>query len=197
MTIGNQISWKHYNGYERANQRDAITFLTNSITPMLKLKLLQTCHDSNSFIAYWFTLIHIIRSTSVEYFKEVKRAFKRRNIKNYPGEDVELMSTDLHNGFTVLHEAAMYDQNMSVSIINCFLDAGSMSTGRDIDAFRHPLRNKKLRLTHKLEDIRHKGYYEAHNKLVNVAQDHYQTLRDHKRWPAAKDSKDLKALNRG
>ena len=27
VMIGNQISWKHYDGYERANQRDAITFL--------------------------------------------------------------------------------------------------------------------------------------------------------------------------
>ena len=60
VTFGNQISSEHYDGYERANQRDAITFLTNSITPMLKLKLLQTCHDDDSFIAYWFTLIHII-----------------------------------------------------------------------------------------------------------------------------------------
>ena len=153
---------------------------------MLKLKLLQTCHDSNSFIVDWFTLIHIVRSTSVERFEEVKRTFKGRNIKNYPGEDVELMSTELHNGFSVLHEAAMYDQNMSVGMINCFLDAGSMSTGRDIDDFRHPLRNEKLRLTQKTQDVCHKGYYEAHDELVKaeldvpsllkVAQDHYQTL---------------------
>ena len=47
---------------------------------MLKLKLLQTCHDNDSFIAYWFTLIHIVQSTSVERFEEVKRAFKGRNI---------------------------------------------------------------------------------------------------------------------
>ena len=45
VTIGNEISSKHYDGYKRANERDAITFLTNSITPMLKLKLLQTCHE--------------------------------------------------------------------------------------------------------------------------------------------------------
>ena len=69
--------------------------------------------------------------------------------------------THVHNGFTVLHEAAMYDQNMSVGMLNSLLDAGSMSTGRDIDDFRHPLRNEKLRLTSKLEEIRHKGYYEA------------------------------------
>ena len=61
--------------------------------------------------------------------------------------------------------------------------------------------------TAKLKDIRHKGYYEAHGELVkaeldvpsllNVAQDHYRTLRDHKQWPATRDSKDLKGLNRG
>ena len=101
----------------------------------------------------------------------------------------------------------MFDQNMSVGMLNSLLDAGSMSTGRDIDDFRHPLRNEKLKLTAKLEDIRHKGYYEAHDELVkaeldvpsllNVAQDHYRTLRDHKRWPATRDSKDWKGLNRG
>ena len=78
-----------------------------------------------SFITYWFTLINIVRSTSIERFEKVKRTFKGRNIKNYPDEDVELMSTDLHNRFTARHEATMYDQNMSVGMVNCFLDAGS------------------------------------------------------------------------
>ena len=107
---------------------------------------------------------------------------------------MELMSTDLNKGFTV-------------GMINCFLDAGSMSTGCNIDNFRHLLGKEKLRLTNKLKDIRHKGYYEAHDELVkaeldvpsllNVAQDHYHTLRDHKRWPATRDLKDSKGINRG
>ena len=128
---GNKMSTKLYDCYERASQRDGIMFLTNLIIPMLKLKLLQTCHDSVSFIAYWFTLIHIVRSTSVERFEEVKKTFKGRNIKKYQGEDVKPMSTDLHNGFTVLNEAAMYDQNMSVGMINSLLNRESMSNGRN------------------------------------------------------------------
>ena len=84
----NELATKPYNSYEQANQRDAIKFLTNLITPMLKLKLLQTCEDDDSLIAYWFTLIHIISSTSVKQFEEIKNTFKGRNIKNYPGEDV-------------------------------------------------------------------------------------------------------------
>ena len=134
--------------------------------PMLKLQLLQTCQDNDSFIAYWFTLIHILPSTSVKQFEEIKKMFKERNIKNYLGEEVERLTTNLHNGFTVLHEAAMYKPGMSQGMINCFLDAGSTSTGRDSDDFRHLLRNKKDRLSLKLQEIRHKRYYEAHNKLV-------------------------------
>ena len=79
---------KHYDSYERAHQQDAIMFLTNSITPMLKLKLLQICQDNDFFIAYCFTLIHMVRLISVKQIKETKKMSKGRNIKNYPGEDL-------------------------------------------------------------------------------------------------------------
>ena len=69
--------------------------------------------------------------TSVKQFEEIKKAFKIRNIWNYPGEDIELLAIIFQDGFTVPHEAALYKPGMSLGMINCFLDTGSTSMSCD------------------------------------------------------------------
>lgn len=86
-TSGNKTAAEHYSGHELA-QTNVKNFLKSSISQMLKLKLLQTFHDDDLFITPWFTLAHILCSTSVENFKEVKKAPKSRNIKFYAREDI-------------------------------------------------------------------------------------------------------------
>lgn len=70
--------------------------------------------------------------------------------KNYQGEDLELASTNFHNDFTVLHKAGIFEPDMSLGMINCFLDAGSTRLSHHIDDFMHTLRNQKEMLRTKL-----------------------------------------------
>ena len=62
----NEIMEKHFDAYDIANVRDAKEFLLNSIDADLETQLYENCTDEDSFCAYWFNLIHIVRSVSID-----------------------------------------------------------------------------------------------------------------------------------
>ena len=131
----------------------------------------------------------------------IKDRIKSRSIKDYSGENVESITSAFRGDWEELHGAGMYDQNLTMSMLNRIMEAGGSSN----EDFRFPLRNLKEKLEKKLLSIRHMSYHDAHTKMVKddldvesvlkEAKDQYSKLFDDKKWPAASHAKDSKAMS--
>ena len=202
VEAGNEFVKKNYDVYDMENIRDARKFLLNSVDDHLKTQLYQNCKDEDSFVAYWFNLIHLVRSVSIDRFDRIKERIKNREISQYPNENIEDLVTDYIADWRELHGAGLYDQNLTMKMLNTLLEAG----GANNEDFRHPLRETKTKLNKKLLEVRHKSYADAHADLVKdeldvlsvtkLVKEQYRQLLDDGKWPAASHAKDSKAMNR-
>ena len=192
----------NYDSYDLENIRDAKEFLLNSVDDELETQLYENCKDDDSFIAYWLNLTHIVRSVSIDRFDKVKDRIKSRKIANYAGENVEAIVTDFLSDWKELHGAGLYDQNLTLTMLNSIMEAGGTAN----EDFRHPLRDVKLKLNKKLLEVRHMSYANAHTAMVTdeldvqsvtkAAKEQYRELYDANKWPAASHAKDSKAMNK-
>ncbi len=192
----------HFDSYARRDDSEATEYLLASLDPVLENQLYESCKDGESFVAHWLKLIQIIRSVSIERFDKIKNTLKDRKVSDYPSEDIEAMATDFLNDFKELNGAGMYDQNLTLNMLNRIMEAG----GNGFEDFRYPLRAIKEKLNNKLLAIRHMSYDKAQQIMVeeeldvqsilNQAKETYRALRDEGKWPAASHAKDSKALNK-
>ena len=199
---GNQVAMLYYDTYDFANMEDSKQFLLNSVDEDLEKQLYENCKDNDSFVAYWLHLINIESSVSINRFDKIKDRLKARKISEYEGENIEKLCTDFLGDFKELHGAGMYDNNLTLTMLNKIMEAGGGSN----EDFRHPLRSLKINLNKKLLKIRHMDYNSAHaamitdeldvQSILQEAKDEYRALYDDKRWPAASHAKDSKAMNR-
>lgn len=199
---GNDYNKMQYDEYDLENIRDARKFLLNSVDEHLKTQLYQNCKDEDSFVAVWFNLIHLVRSVSINRFDKIKERIKERQISQYSGENIEELVTDYIADWQELHDAGLYDHNLTMTMLNKLLEAG----GENNEDFCHPLRSTKTELNKKLLEIRHKNYFDAHADLVaanldvlsvtKLVKNQYRELLDDGKWPAAAHAKDSKAVNR-
>ena len=190
-----------FDKYCHENDTDAKEFLLNSVNESLEKQLYEDSLEDDSFVALWFHLIRIVRSTSIDRFESIKTRIKGRSIANYAGEDVQALCSDYFEDWQELHSAKMYDFNLTSNMLTEIMKAG----GNNED-FRFELRTMKSALTKKLLAIRHKEYQEKHADLVadeldvrsilNRCKEEYRTLLDKGQWPAAVHAKDSKALNK-
>jgi len=193
-----------WDSYDMANISDAKQFLLNSIDADLEQQLYEVSEDSDSFIAMWFRLIHIIKSVSIDRFETIKARIKSRKLSDHAGENIESLSSAYLKDWTELHQAKMYDFNLTLNMLETIMQAGAGS--EHAEDFRFPLRDIKSQLNIKLLQIRHLSYADAHKDLVSagldvrtmlsVAKDTYRQLLDRNQWPAESHAKDSKAMNR-
>ena len=128
---------KYYvDSYCHGNDSDAKRFLLNSIDEYLENQLYENCEDDEPFCSFWFNLIHVIRSESVKRFSKIKDNIKARKIQDYPGENVESIVTDFLSDWKELNGAGMYDQALTMDMLEAIMEAG----GESNEDFRHPLR---------------------------------------------------------
>ena len=201
VTQGNALL-SRFDTYDHENVRDAKEFLCNSVDSELETQLYENCQDDDSFVAYWLNLIHIVRSVSIDRFDKVKDRIKSQRINDYPGQSVELIVTDYLSDWKDLHGAGLYDQNLTMAMLNATMEAGG-ATNED---FRYPLRDIKVRLNKKLLEVQHLSYSEAHQAMVGdeldvqsvtkAAKEQYRQMYDDGKWSAATHAKDSKALNK-
>ena len=198
---GNDLKKNKFDSYDHANDRDAKEFLLNSVDAELESQLYENCEDEDSFVTLWLNLIHIIRSVSIDRFDKVKDRIKNRKMSDYSGENVESISSDFLSDWKDLHGARLYDQNLTMTMLNTIMQAG----GTVNEDFRYPLREIKSKLDCKLLAVRHMNYIDAHSAMVaeeldvqsvlKAAKKEYRTLYDDDKWPAAAHAKDTKSMN--
>ena len=193
-----------WDAYDLDNIRDAKEFLLNSISEDLETQLYENCEDTDSFSAYWLQLIHIVKSVSIYRFDQVKNRIKSRSLDQYASENIESICTDYLSDWKELHGAGMYDQNLTMSMLDTIMDAGG--SGKGGEDFRYPLRAVKAKLETKLLKTRHMDYVDQHLSMVQdeldvtnilkVAKDKYRTMLSEGQWAAAAHAKDSKAMNK-
>ena len=61
---------------------------------------------------------------SIDWFNKIKDCIKGRKINDCPGQNVELIVTDFLTDWKDLHGAGMYDQNLTLTMLNTIMEAG-------------------------------------------------------------------------
>jgi len=192
---------KHYDSYDDENVRDAKKFLRKSIDANLEKQLYENCETDDNFITIWLNLIHMVRSVSINRFSKIKERIKGRKISSYAGENIQSIVSDYLSDWKELHDARMYDPNLTMAMLDQMMEAG----GKANEDFRHPLRTIRMALNKKLLEVRHMNYEDANKSMVNdeldvrsitmQAKELYRTLYEDNKWPAAAHAKDAKGIN--
>ena len=105
----------------------------------LEGQLYQNCNRKESFIVHWMHLTMIVGSISIDQFERLKAEFRQRDIKDYPGEDIEAMSSDFFTDYQRLNNAQAFEHNMLMIVIHKMMEAGN-------EDFKHFMRVLKVEL---------------------------------------------------
>ena len=199
---GNESKARHFDSYSLENDQDAKEFLMKSVDEDLETELYNDTDDDDSFVALWFSLIHVVRSVSISRYDKVKDRVKCRTLNEYAGENIELISKDFTDDYKELQGARMYDHNLTMNMLETIMKAGG-TANKD---FRHPLRRIKDKLETKLLEVRHMGYTKAQQTMardkldvksvLKACKEEYRKCYNNDKWPAAAHVQDSKAMNR-
>ena len=103
----NDVALIHYDEYDHGNQMNAKKFLLASLEDDLWKQLLETVYKTDFFAAYWFELMGILKSESIDRFEIIKKKIKQISIDSYKQENIEEMASDYLTHYEELHSAAM------------------------------------------------------------------------------------------
>ena len=112
-----EVAKKYFNSYDIGNNKDATKFFIDSLDEDTARHLYENCDTLLTFASHWLHLIAIVRSTSFDRFKAVQDQVCDRKIKEYDADDVELLCGDYLNNFEELHNAGMYDHQLTLVMI--------------------------------------------------------------------------------
>ena len=73
VDTANLVMDTHFDKYNKSNSNDAVDFLLNSVDDELEKRLSQTSFDEYSFAAYWFRLVHLVKSVSIKRFETIRQ----------------------------------------------------------------------------------------------------------------------------
>ncbi len=152
-----------YDSYDKANDAEASEFLVDSLEADLAKELREIKEPDDPFPKVWIRFIRTIRSISIDRFEDLKKKIKACKPTQYPGQDLSKMALDLRSYAKELEVAGQYDHNLTLHMLNSFLDAG----GQGNEDFRFPLRTIKANLNTALIEIGYLSYQDAHQKMVN------------------------------
>ena len=195
---GNDLKLNHWGPYDLENDEDAKRYLIDSISLDLETQLCQNCDNDDSFITYWMNLVHIVKSVTINCFDKIKNKFKERKIADYASENIEEMATDYLNNWEELHEAELYDHNLTRFRLDAIMQAAN-------EDFKFLFRSLKETLDEKLLEICHISYRDAHKEMskegldvptvLKKAKKHYREMEDDNQWPTADHALDSKAMS--
>ena len=119
-----------------------MAFLLDSLDEGLCEKVQERIKDTDSFVGVWMTFIERIQSTSLERFESLKTVIRNRVPSSYPGENLDLMASDMRKDAKVLDKAGQCDHGLTHAMIQSFILAGGK--GLNGDAYRSRIRPMEL-----------------------------------------------------
>ena len=188
-----------YDAYDHSNDSAATDFLLDSLSPELAKDIRRAKNDNDPFPVVFMHLIKIIRSSSLSRFDHLKTTIREKKASSYAGQDLTKLASDLQEAAKELDTAGQYDHNLTLVMLDTFLDAG----GAGNEDFRYPLRALKLKLEEALLTISFMSPKDANAKMqkegltykaiCNKAVEKYRAQYDENKWPPARHVKDPKA----
>ena len=142
------------------NNRAAIAFLLDSLSPSLSETISETLDESDSFHVVWLELIYEIQVQTVERMESIKKEIKDRRLQQYPEQDLEKMAVHFCGAVLELSNARQYEHNLTLTMLKAYLVAG----GTDNEDYRYSLCGLKSILYDKLLAIgyMYKAQADAH-----------------------------------
>ena len=181
-----------FDKWDKANDKAAKTFLTNCIHDELFDELRFKLSPADTFCSMWLKLMHHIITSSVTRFEIIKNSIKSKHPKQYPGQNITLLTNDYIELSTELASAGHYDHNLTLSMVKSMLQAQGDTAG----TFRFELLNLSKQLNKSLQLIIFMSSVEAMEYMslrqlsvrdvCETASNSYRTLVDANEWPAAK-----------
>ena len=150
-----------YDAYDHSNDSAATDFLLDSLSPELAKDIRRAKNDNDPFPVVFMHLIKIIRSSSLSRFDHLKTTIREKKASSYAGQDLTKLASDLQEAAKELDTAGQYDHNLTLVMLDTFLDAG----GAGNEDFRYPLRALKLKLEEALLTISFMSPKDANAKM--------------------------------
>jgi len=192
-----------YDEYDKANDAEATKYLLNSIDDSLLKEIRNIRNESDAFPVLFMHLIGIVRSVSIDRFNRIKKQIENRHPSQYAGEDLAQMSQDFLTDANELEIAGQYDHNLTLNMLEAFLEGGGKEHTRDAEDYRHELRNLKETLNKKLPAIAFLESSDAtkvmaaehltFRDICRVGTDRYRAAVSRGKWPPARHNPDSKA----
>ena len=114
------------------------------------LSTTSTPFQTDSFAAYWFGIMGIQKSESIDRFKTIKKKIKEISVDCYKQENIQNMASDYLAHYKELHSAAIYDHDLTRNMLKSIMRAGGNS-----DDFRIHLRDTLKQVELEISEIRY------------------------------------------
>ena len=79
----------HFDDYDRMNDNAAKKFLLASLTPEMREDVTDDMDEDDTAADVWLLIIESFKSTSIDYYEDLREKLKGMRIKQYPNEDLE------------------------------------------------------------------------------------------------------------
>ena len=186
-----------YDKYDLMNITDALEYLRDTLDPYLEAQFEEMTDESDTFVTAWMKIMTCVKSTSIDYYENVKSNMRQLSITKTPGQNVIEFCSNLNQHHEILDNAEMYDNNLNLFILKDAMQA-------DNEDFRYEVRLLKKKLEKKLEEVRNWDYESARKELKRSEVDFrsiteylkqaYLVQYDERRWTSALSNKDMRGL---
>jgi hypothetical protein len=181
-----------YDSFDKSNDREASEYLLESLEADLARELRDVMDPGEPFPVTFLRFIHLIRSTSIDRLENLKVRIKSRKPTQYAGQDISKMASEIRADALELEIAGQYDHNITLHILDAFLEAG----GSNNEDYRFPLRTLKAKLSDALLELGYMKQEDATKYMATLslgfrdictaASDAYRKQKDQSKWPPAR-----------
>ena len=181
-----------YDSFDKSNDREATEYLLESLDADLARELRDVMDLGEPFPVTFLRFIHLIRSTSIDRLENLKVRIKSRKPTQYAGQDVSKMASEIRADALELEIAGQYDHNITLHILDAFLEAG----GQNNEDYRFPLRTLKAKLSDALLELGYMKQEDAtkymatlslgYRDICTAASDAYRKQKDQLKCPPAR-----------
>jgi hypothetical protein len=151
-----------YDKYDITNNTAAVTFLLDSLAPVLAEIVSEKMEETDSFHVVWLELMNEIQVQTIEHIKAIKKEIKDRRPQQYPGQDLEKLAVHFRSGALELQNARQ-EHNLTLSMVKSYLAAGGTDNE---DYYRYSLRGLKSKLNDELLAIGYMDKTQADAHMV-------------------------------
>ena len=146
ITLAQQLSDNlsaRFDFWDKKHDAEAKSFLLSSLSEELK-KNFKPFHDKDkdSFSLTWLKLIHYLVSSNSRTFDKLKDDIRRIRPQQYPGQNIEKMSTDYMTKAEELVNAGYFDHSLILNMVDGFLCSSKDAKG----TFHHSMNDLRRRV---------------------------------------------------